>query len=180
MNGISLTPEQREFAADHHNLIYAFLNKKKLRDDDFYDIVVFGFLRAVQDYLNKPELKQYSFTTIAWHKMDSCVLNYYASQTRRQRYGRTISLDAILCNETSFSLEDTLFAPDPLMEQLETELLLHELASRVSRNQMAVMRMRTEGYNMREIAKNQRTTIEKVTELLNGVYQTVLAVCEGG
>lgn len=180
MNGISLTPEQREFAADHHNLIYAFLNKKKLRDDDFYDIVVFGFLRAVKRYFEEPELNQYSFSTIAWRGMESKVKDFYKSQNRRNYYGRTISLDAILCNETSFSLEDTLFAPDPLMEQFETELLLHELASRVSRNQMAVVRMRTEGYNMREIAKNQRTTIEKVTELLNGVYQTVLAVCEGG
>lgn len=133
MNGIALTQEQREFAADHHNLIYAFLNKKHLRDDEFYDIVVFGFLRAVQDYLNEPKLVKYSFTTIAWRKMNDCVAKHYKSQSRQKNYGYTVSLDDFLYEGEPFSLEAVISAPDPLMMQLETELLLHDLAARVSK-----------------------------------------------
>ena len=38
-----LTLEQQTFAADNHNLVYAYLNEKKLPDDEFYDVVVFGY-----------------------------------------------------------------------------------------------------------------------------------------
>lgn len=169
MNGIALTPEQREYAADHHNLIYAFLNKKHLRDDEFYDIVVFGFLRAVKRYFEVPGLSQYSFSTIAWGGMDSCLINYYTSQKRKECYGRTISLDSLLYDGESLSLEAAIPAPDPLMLQLETEMLLHDLASRVSKRQMAVVRMKTIGYGDREIAQKQKTTVQNIRELLEGV-----------
>lgn len=169
MNGIALTPEQREYAADHHNLIYAFLNKKHLRDDEFYDIVVFGFLRAVKRYFEEPELSQYSFSTIAWGGMDSCLINYYTSQKRKRSYGRTVSLDSLMHNGEILSLEAAIPSPDPLMLQLETELLLHDLASRVSKRQMMVVRMKAEGYGYREIARKQNTTVQNIRELLDGV-----------
>ena len=36
-------------------------------------------------------------------------------------------------------LEDTIPAPDPIMQQLEMDLLLHELAGRVSKQQMDIV-----------------------------------------
>jgi hypothetical protein len=71
MNEVPLTREQREFATKWHNLIYTFLNEKRLPEEDYYDIVVFGFLRAVKEYLSKPALQRYSFSTIAWNNMRS-------------------------------------------------------------------------------------------------------------
>lgn len=169
MNGIALTQEQRDYAADHHNLIYAFLNKKHLRDDEFYDIVVFGFLRAVKRYFEEPELRQYSFTTIAWRGMEGKLNDYYKQQKRRNQHGFSLSLDSLLCEGESLSLEAVIPAPDPLMMQLETELLLHDLASRVSKRQMTVVRLKACGYGDREIARRQKTTIQNIRELLDGV-----------
>ncbi len=177
MNEIALTPEQREFASYHHNLIYAFLNKKNLCDDDFYDIVVFGFLRAVQEYFNKPELERYSFTTIAWRKMESSLNDFYKSQNRQKRHGYTISLESMVYGKEFVSLAETVPAPDPLMMQLEMELLLHELAARVSGKQMTVIRMKADGYGVKEIAREQKTTIKAVRELLASTYDTVLSIC---
>ena len=43
----ALTEEQRHFAAENHNLIYTYLWDRRLEVDDYYDIAVFGYLRAV-------------------------------------------------------------------------------------------------------------------------------------
>ena len=60
-----LTEEQRIFAEKHHDFIYQYLNGRHLNIEDYYDTAVFGYLEAVQDYLEKPELQQYRFSTIA-------------------------------------------------------------------------------------------------------------------
>jgi RNA polymerase sigma factor (sigma-70 family) len=178
MNTMALTPEQQKFAEMFHNLIYAFLNNKSLRDDEFYDIVVFGYLHAVQEYFNKPQLQKYSFTTIAWKKMDSALSDFYKSQSRQKRHGCTISLETMLYNKEEYPSAEKIFAVhDSLMLQLETEQLLHELASRVSQRQMTVIRMKVDGYGVKEIAREQKTTIKDVRERLESVYDTVLAVC---
>lgn len=65
MSDIPLTPEQRLFAAENHDLVYAFLNDKHLPENDFYDVIIFGYLDAVRRYFTNPRLQQYSFATVA-------------------------------------------------------------------------------------------------------------------
>ena len=50
---LPLTEAESEFAAEHHSVIYGYLRKAGLPEDDFYDVVVFGYLRAVRKYLRK-------------------------------------------------------------------------------------------------------------------------------
>lgn len=40
---VPLTKEQQEFAAEHHGLVYKFLNDNHLPDDEFYDVVIFPY-----------------------------------------------------------------------------------------------------------------------------------------
>ena len=40
---VPLTKEQQEFAAEQHGLVYKFLNDNHLPDDEFYDVVIFGY-----------------------------------------------------------------------------------------------------------------------------------------
>lgn len=47
----ALSLEQRQFAAEQHNLIYAYLNEKGLYHEEYYDIAAFGYLQAVKRYL---------------------------------------------------------------------------------------------------------------------------------
>ena len=47
---VPLTKEQKAFATDHHRLVYKFLNENHLPEDEFYDVVVFAYLKAVKDY----------------------------------------------------------------------------------------------------------------------------------
>ena len=65
------------------------------------------------------------------------------------------------------------------MAQLETELLLHDLAATATRQQMAVVRMRSAGYNMREIAKKESIPMKRVQELLEEIRGLLEEVCYG-
>ena len=66
MHDIPLNETQRIFADKNHNLVYKFLHEKNLPASEYYDIVIFGYLRAVQRYLADPNLAGYSFSTVAW------------------------------------------------------------------------------------------------------------------
>jgi len=68
-----MTPLQRQFAAEHQNVVFRFLNQKKLPIDDYYDIVIFGYLQAVQEYDENPALSRFQFSTIAWTRMNGCL-----------------------------------------------------------------------------------------------------------
>lgn len=177
MAEITLTSEQREFAERNHSLIYSFLNKNHLSQDEYYDIVVFGFLRAVKEYLEKPNLNKYTFGTVAWVKMQSALFDFYKRQSRKMRQGYTISMDSIVRGDEYLTLSDVLAGPDPQMVDFETDLILHELASRVSRQQMRVIRMKADGYGVKEIARRQKTTIKNIQGLLESTRSAVLAVC---
>jgi len=62
---VPLTKEQQEFAAEHHGLVYRFLNDNHLPEDEFYDVVIFPYLKAVRDYCDNASAQEYSFSTIA-------------------------------------------------------------------------------------------------------------------
>jgi DNA-binding CsgD family transcriptional regulator len=63
------------------------------------------------------------------------------------------------------------------MMDFDTELLMLELASRVSKREMDVVRMKADGYGTREIARAQRMPMKGVNDLLAGLRDIVLAVC---
>ena len=175
---IPLTPEQCLFAAEHHNLVYKFLKENHLSGDEFYDVVIFGYLRAVSRYFTEPELQQYSFTTIAWRRMLACISDYRRKQRRPKHNADIVSLH-IKQNEDSLPLEETIAAPNPYMRQLEEQLLLHDLAKRVSKQQMNIVHLKSCGYNDRDIARCQNTTMKRVQELLEEVHSVLLEICYG-
>lgn len=60
---------------------------------------------------------------------------------------------------------------------METKLLLHDLAGRVSRQQMDMIRMKSDGYGIREIARSQKVPMKRVKEVLEDVYQILMDLC---
>lgn len=176
MSEVPLTKEQRDFATKWHNLIYTFLNDKGLSEMDYYDIVVFGFLRAVKRYFTEPELQKYSFSTIAWQAMQQSLSTHCRAQNCQKRHANVVSLHSY---DGAYTLEEILSTQDKVMAQLETELLLHDLAALASHQQMSVVRMRSAGYNMREIAKKESIPMKRVRELLEEIRVLLEDVCYG-
>lgn len=174
---IPLTPEQRDYAAKHHGLVYKFLNNNHLPEDEFYDVVIFGYLRAVRRYHTVSYLRKYAFSTIAWQAMHSDLFKYRRAQSCQKRSAEVVSLYDTLGPNSNYSLEETIPSPDKLMQTLEERLLLHELAGKVSPQQIDMVRRRAYGYHLREIARQQKTPVKRIKELLGEVHTAFLEIC---
>ncbi len=176
---VSLTAAEQEYASEHYGLVNAYLNRKHLDENDFFDVVVFGYLRAVHQYLTDPKLLRFSFSTIAWRKMNDCLCAYRRYLNRSKRNAVTISLDIPRYRSGTLSLSEIVSAPDTGMLDFETEQLMLEMASKLSERQMRVLRMKVDGYGVMEIARQSQTTVNDVKALLESARDVVTAVCGG-
>ena len=78
-----LTEQESAFAAEHHQMVSRYLNRKELPEDEYYDVVVFGYLHGVQKYFRREDLRrQYAFSKIAWSAMNTCLINYERDKAR--------------------------------------------------------------------------------------------------
>lgn len=176
MREIPLTPEQKTFAEKHHGLVYKFLNKNQLSADEFYDVVIFGYLRAVRRFFTETALQKYSFSTIAWNCMRVDLFNYNKMQLSQKRNGDTTSIYRI-SHGTPLPLEETLTNPDELMLQLETKLLLNDLGACISRQQMDIIRLKACGYSIRDISHIQKLPMKHIKEALEEVRHILIKLC---
>ncbi len=176
MSDIPLTPEQQTFAAENHGLILQFLNKNRLPEEEFYDVVVFGYLRAVKRYFTEKDLRQYSFSTIAWSCMRADLINYHKALSTRKRHADVISIHSELYTDGLPQGHSIPYGHD-VMAELETQLLLHELAGMITKEQMQMVRMRSDGYNIREIAISHNVTMKSVRQVLELACRALKQLC---
>lgn len=131
-----LTQEQKTFAEEHHTLVYRYLRIRHLPYDEYYDIAIFGYLRSVVKYLTRPELRQYSFTTIAFSCMDCDVYQHYVAMRRPKRNAQVVSIEHLPPAQTPYtelSPEDlvvgNMAAEDALSDYSERERRIISLSS---------------------------------------------------
>lgn len=179
MNIRPLTKAQQLFAEENHALVYVFLNERGLPESVFYDVVIFGYLRAVQEYCEFPSLHRYKFSTIAWKHMRRSLSNHYKDLSRPIRCTPTVSFDTLVGGEDGLCWEDVVSRPDERMLQLETELILHALTPRLPHRTMRIVRMKIRGDCMHDIAKAERMTFHDINQSLNDSYQVVMEVLFG-
>ena len=175
---LPLTAEEKLFAEKNHEIVYKFLRKHHLSEADFYDVVIFSYFRAVCRFCTIPELQQYSFNTIAWSAMKGALRSHYRSQNSQKHQAQVFSLNAPLHGD-GLNLEEMIAAPDAFMQQLEINLLLHDLASRASRQQMNVVRLKSKGYTNSAIARQQKTSVSHVSKILNDIRKLLTEICYG-
>lgn len=160
-----LSPEEKIFAEKNHHLVEHFLTSNGLDELEFYDVVIFGYLHAVQEYLTKPELSRYQFSTIAWRKMKDCMINEFLSQNRPKRNAHMADYHE---NYASATLDE--FLPDRMncmAEALDNQNQLYMLLSHITPKEKEVVFMRADGYTYREIAESCDITIRGVSSRLS-------------
>ena len=131
-----LSAHESAFAAEHHYLIGQYLNAASLSHDDFYDIAVFGYLRAVRKYLARPELRQYAFSTIAYRAM-SCDVHHsreYWQRAKRRRCTLTLDDD-----------QDTDDLRELVSEAVSDELFLEHYLQKLTPIQRRIALLRCNG-----------------------------------
>lgn len=165
-----LTAEQSQIAELNHDLVFEFLNEYNLPESQYYDVVIFGYLCAVQEYCEKPELQKYLFSTVAWRQMKHALYKHYKYYERKKRDFQTVSLSDIKSgNDASLKTDETA-AENKLLEDLNFSLLLHSLASAITEKQMRIIRMKLAGFRMHDIARTEKMTFRDINRVLNDTY----------
>lgn len=136
--------EESAFAEEHHGMVYAFLRIYGLPADEFYDIAVFGYLRAVRKYLARPELReQYKFSTIAYRAMSCDVHHSREYWLRAKRNRQECPLD---------EERHTADPRDTVSEQVDNVIDFERVIRRLTPTQRRIASLRADGYRDKEIA----------------------------
>lgn len=159
-----LTEEQKIFAEQNHMLVERFLWKNHLERAEFYDVVIFGYLKAVQEFLEKPELSKYPFSSIAWRKMRYSMIKEYIYRNcpKRNAPMGTYREDY----DYVFSREQILEQVNCVASELEDRVQLQQLMSHMTVKEKEVVCMRAAGYTYREIAEHCNITMRGVSARL--------------
>lgn len=168
----TMTREQQDFAASNHSLVFKFLNKKQLGEDEYYDIVIFGYLRAVQKYIQRPELHRYKFSTIAWSAMETDIKNYYEYKNRPMRKAVCCSLEQVIPCTDDLLLGSVIPTHNPI-ESFENSLLWMEVASTITKKQMDILQMKIAGMSEREIAREYQTNRDNIRTVIEVIKERI-------
>ena len=161
MHDIPLNETQRIFADKNHNLVYKFLHEKNLPASEYYDIVIFGYLRAVQRYLADPNLAGYSFSTVAWRAMEGEVVNTHRTDKRRFRVIRFVRPRQSYTGHLTWRSTPTVTDEEALRES-EVALLLQV---KVAKDEKLSMDERYKAVDaLNKIVPQYNATIDKTTK----------------
>lgn len=145
-----LTDTERKFAEENHNLIYGFLYQKELSIEDYYNIAILGFLKAVQVYHRRKDLNgKYKFSVIAWKYMQSEVGNYIRMEHSKKRTTteNILSLDADNAEmENLYNMIGGKSAEADMMENSRMESILENMTE----IQRKIVSLKMEGYSNTE------------------------------
>ena len=169
-----LTEKEQKFADQNHELIYSFLNEKELAEEDYYDIVIFGFLKAVQEFCLNP-FRYKCFATLAWKCMQNELKDHYKFLSCQKRRTPTISIDEAILGAPDIYVEHAV-SYDEYVTGIKTELLLHELARRLPEREMRIVRMKVRGDKLQDIARAERLNFQQIGRMLDDIYPTVIKI----
>lgn len=141
-----MTQEERQFAEQNHSLVTEFIRKKHLAMNDYYDIVIFGYLSAVQQYFRNPPAGV-EFKAMAFRAMKDAILRDGEYNARAKRCGYTVSLDTAGNHST---------IPDQTQDverQTERKALLEQAAKVATPRENKIIELLIDGFAIHEAAR---------------------------
>lgn len=164
---MKLTPAQQQLVEDNHNLIYGFLRKYNLSQDEYYDLAAIGLCRAAKCF-NKD--KGSKFSCYAYLVMLTEVRMYWRKEHKCVKPSR--SLDDIVLNgdHVNVTLAETIVDPNDTSAYITTPIdrLCTELAKHNERYPKILM-MLCDGCTQKTIAAAlgvcQPTISREITKL---------------
>ncbi len=168
---VPLSESERDFAAQNHYLVINFMKRNELDMDEYYDVLIFRYLRAVKRYLEERE-QTMDFVSTVNKTLGLALRDCIKKQYRQEQYERAASLDALISD--GYTLLDLLAngEPDPCEElcgRQAEERLLSKLPDKL-RN---VLQMRADGYTNREIARSVGIPKNQVSNLMTEIRITI-------
>lgn len=146
-----LTEQEKREAEKNHSLVYSFLHRHKYSIEEFYNVVIFGFLKGIQVYYRREDLrKKYQLAFICEQYMRAEIGNHFKMENSKKRKPEEaiISLDADYA-ETE-NLQNCIGGKSSETEVME-KLLLMELMENTTESQRKIIELKLDGYNNTEV-----------------------------
>ena len=105
-----LTPEEAQFATDHINIVWWYLDQQGLDRAEWFDVVIFRYPLTVKRWLALPDLQQVKFVTVACSAMRSAIGH---EREKRAKEPRSVSLYDVIPGTDDLQYIDTIAAPEP-------------------------------------------------------------------
>ena len=105
-----LTPEEAQFATDHINIVWWYLDQQGLDRAEWFDVVIFRYLLTVKRWLALPDLQQVKFVTVACSALRSAIGH---EREKRAKEPRSVSLYDVIPGTDDLQYIDTIAAPEP-------------------------------------------------------------------
>lgn len=150
-----MTDEERAFAETWHPLVLEFLHHRKLPEADYYDVVIFGFLSAVQQYVRSGPTTEADFTAMAFRSMKDAVLRDLEYHGRQKRTAVVLSLDGAVDGCDGITLAGAI--PDPAQDtaiQAESNAVAHQARQMATDKEAVILFFVTKGYSVTEAARS--------------------------
>lgn len=115
-----LNDEQRKLVSKNHNMIYDFMRKHKLNEEDYYDVCAIGFCRAAAGY----DEKRGKFSTLAYKSMENAVKRHHEKIDRNTLEKNMISINfTVDDNKESKVLDLSDISNDCIMKNFENKII---------------------------------------------------------
>lgn len=154
-----MTQEEREFAEQNHDLVIDYLHRKRLPMDDYYDIVIFGYLSAVQQYFRNPPVGV-EFKAMAFRAMKDSVLREGEYHARAKRCGVTVGLDDV---ELTAPRQDT-------ERRVEGKVLLEQAVNVATPREARIIDLLIDGFALHEAARFLKMSKGAVVSCMEDFY----------
>lgn len=149
-----LTAEEKKAAEENHNLVYDFLHRHGYSLEDYYDIAIFGFLKAVQVYSRREDLRnKYAFPFISQQYMRSEIGNHCRMKDAKKRKpsGTLVSLDAEYAESENFYNCISAIGGESTESEVMAMEHMTEILNSLSDKQQKIAELKVDGYSSREI-----------------------------
>ena len=124
-----LSEIEKRMSEENHGLVYSFLHRHGYSIEEFYNIVIWGYIKGIQIYNRRDDLKEkYQLSFICEQYMRAELSNHFKKENAKKRkpVGIVLSLDADYAEEENLhnctggkSAEDEVIAKETLIEILD-------------------------------------------------------------
>lgn len=153
-----LTDAQRKLVEDNHNLIYAFIRKKGLRDEDWYDVFALVLCRVAQIY----DPARGTLATLFY-----CLAEY--------KYRNTVRDEIRMMGRVKLRFEMTPeFAEswgydEPGFEEAEVDAYLDELRKKLSPSEKRILELLMGGEMQADVARELGVTPQNISQAMKQI-----------
>lgn len=152
-----LTEEQKKLAEENHQLIYSFLNSKKLNSEEYYGIAAIGYVAAIRTY----DPSKGRLATIAYTAMYNEVKKHWHYLSRKKYDPENNGYELLSLHEPisdkldALKVEDTICDPaaSDAIESVELVIIFTDFFNKLVERDKKILRLRSTGMSQHEIAE---------------------------